>query len=230
MTTTPTQPVTTRPAPTPPAATSPRRSSPGTGGHDTTAGATAAQPSGRLTAVAAVVGPVVMLASTIAFAANGAGMSEGEAPGAILVWSAIAYGVALVGLARSLDRSSARLAAAVTALGVAGACGTAAYGLDAIQQAVLAGDVYSSPAVPIALRIPGLLFPLALLVLGVAVARSTGSAGRDRLAAWALVAGAVLFPVGRIADLAPVALATDVLLLAALPAVAATLRRPAGAR
>lgn len=210
MATTQAQPVTALPAPTP-------------------AGATAAPPSGRLTAAAAVVGPLVMLASTIAFVANGAGMSEGEAPGAILVWAAIAYGVALVGLARAVEPRSPRLAAAVTALGVAGVCGTAAYGLDAIQQAVLGGDVYSSPAVPVALRIPGLLFPLALLVLGVAAARSVAG-GRDRVAAWALVAGAVLFPVGRIADLAPVALATDVLLVAALPAVAATLTRLTGAR
>lgn len=183
----------------------------------------------RLTTVAAVVAPLAMLASTIAFAANGAGMSEGEAPGAVLVWAAIGYGIALVGLARALDHRSARAAAAVTVLGVAGACGTAAYGLDAIQQAVLAGDIYSSPAVPFALRIPGLLFPLALLVLGVAVAR-TATGGRDRVAGWALVAGAVLFPIGRIADLAAGAVVADVVLLGALPAVAATLRHPAGAR
>lgn len=189
----------------------------------------AAPPLARLTTVAAVVAPVAMLASTIAFAANGAGISEGEAPGAILVWAAVAYGVALVGLARVVEVGSPRLAAAVTALGVAGACGTAAYGLDAIQQAVLAGDVYSSPAVPFALRIPGLLFPLALLVLGVAMAR-TATGGRDRLAAWALVAGAVLFPVGRIADLAPVALVTDAVLLGALPAAAAALLRPSSPR
>ncbi len=179
----------------------------------------------RLTAVAAVVGPLAMLASTIAFVANGAGISEGEAGGAIQVWAAVAYGIALPGLARAVDRRSARTAAAITALGVAGACGTAAYGLDAIQQAVLAGDVYSSPAVPFALRIPGLLFPLALLVLGVAVTR-TATGRRGRLAAWALVAGAVLFPVGRIADLAPVALVTDVMLLGALPAMAAALLGP----
>lgn len=120
-----------------------------------TAAPSSTGPQARCTAVAAVVGPLVMLASTIAFAANGAGMSEGEAPGAILVWAAIAYGVALAGLARAVEPGSPRLAAAMTALGVAGACGTAAYGLDAIQQAVLAGDVYSSPAIPIALRIPG---------------------------------------------------------------------------
>ncbi len=183
----------------------------------------------RLTAAATVAGPIAMLASTIAYLANGAGISEGEAAGAIQVWAAIAYGVALVGLARALDHCSPRLAAAVTALGVAGACGTAAYGLDAIQQAVLAGDVYDSPAVPFALRIPGLLFPLALLVLGLAVARSAAD-GRGRLAGWAVMVGAILFPVGRIADLGPLALVTDVVLLGALPAVAATFRRPAGSR
>lgn len=182
----------------------------------------------RLTAMAAVVGPLAMLASTIAFVANGAGISEGEAAGAIQVWAAIAYGIALAGLARAVDHRAARAAAAITALGVAGAGGTAAYGLDAIQQAVLAGDVYSSPAVPFALRIPGLLFPLALVVLGVVVART--SAGRGRLAGWAVTAGAVLFPVGRIADLAPVALVTDVVLLGALPAVAAVLLRPTNVR
>lgn len=185
-------------------------------------GTVGTSPVRRLTMAAAVVGPVAMLASTIAFVANGAGISEGEAAGAIQVWAAIAYGVALAGLARALARSAPRAAAAVTALGIAGACGTAAYGMDAIGQAVLDGDVYASPAVPFALRIPGLLFPLALLVLGVAVARSA-AAGRARLAAWALVAGAVLFPVGRIADLAPLALVTDVALLGALPAVAVTL-------
>lgn len=194
-----------------------------------TAASSSTGPIPGLTTVAAVAGPVIMLASTIAFVANGTGISEGEAGGALEVWAFVAYGIALVGLARALDGAAPRLAAAVTALAVAGTAGGAAYGLDAIQQAVLDGDVYSSPATPFALRIPGLLFPLALLVLGAAVVRSV-AAGRGRLAGWAVVASAVLFPVGRIADLAPVAVATDVLLIGALPAVAATFRRPAGVR
>ena len=178
----------------------------------------------RLTAMAAAAGPALMVASTVAYVANGAGISEGEAGGAIQVWAFIVYGIALVGLARTVERIAPRAAAAVTALGVAGAGGGVAYGIDAIQLAVLDGTIHDSPATPVALRIPGMLFPLALAVLGVVLARTDG--GRPRWIGWALVAGAVLFPVGRIADLAPVALASDLVLAAVIVTLALPLLRP----
>jgi hypothetical protein len=189
----------------------------------------------RTTVVAVWAAPVLMLASTVAYLANGQGLSAGTVAGTVQIWAFAAYGVAIVGLAVLLDDVAARAATAVRVLGILGVAGGAAYGLDSVTMGAFgaSGQDVGGAVTPLALRLPGLAFPLALAALGVLLAR-------HRLvpapAAWALVAAAILFPASRIPDIGAVAVASDVLALLAMGAVGAHLlghraavRRPAPA-
>lgn len=162
---------------------------------------------------ASLVGPLLLLASTVAYIAGGDGMSEGEAAGAIQVWAFVAVALALVGCARALETRTPVGATVLSVTAIVGCVGGALYGLDAIQLAVLDGSIHEHAASPFALRIPGLFFPVALLVLGVLVARR---ARAPRVAVVATVLGAVLFPAGRIGDVAAIAVVTDLLILVGL--------------
>jgi hypothetical protein len=175
-----------------------------------------------LTGTAGVLAPLLLLASTLAFMANGKGLSEGEVGGTLELWAFVAFGVALAGLARVLEPVNARVAAVVTGLGVLGAAGGAAYGLDAIASGAFHVSVQDVGAgvTPLALRVPGVAFPLALVVLGVALARHELV---RPVAAWSLVAAAVLFPAARIPDSIPVAVASDVLNVVAVGSIGLSL-------
>lgn len=62
----------------------------------------------RMTGLAVIVAPLLLLASTLAYVANGEGLSEGEVAGAIQIWAFITFGVAVVGLARALEAFAPR--------------------------------------------------------------------------------------------------------------------------
>jgi hypothetical protein len=176
------------------------------------------------TTVALVVAPIVMMASTIAYVVGDQGLSEGAAAGAIQIWAFIAYAVALVGLARTVEGAAPRLAATGLVLALIGCVGGAAYGMDSIQAAVLGGTIESSAATPFALRIPGLAFPLALVLLGTLLARCRVAAAPS---AMLVIVGGLLFPISRIADLPAVAVASDLVLLVGFAWIAAQLTRGA---
>lgn len=169
----------------------------------------------RTTGLATLAAPVLMVVSTLAYLAGGDGLSEGEVPGTIQIWASVAFGVASVGLARLLEGSAPRAAALLTVLGTLGAVGNAAYGMDAIQVAFFdtAEGVGESGVGPLALRIPGLAFPLTLLLLGVLLARHRRVPAP---AGYGLALGALLLAPSRIGDIAPLALVADVVVLAAL--------------
>lgn len=172
-----------------------------------------------------VAGPTLLLASTLAYLAHG-DLNRGQAAGALEIWAAAFYAVAIVGLARLLSAASPVTAGVVTVLGVTGGMGMAAYGMDAIQRDLFGTSIVGSAATPFALRIPGLFFPLALLVLGLGLARHRlVPAG----AAYALAAAAVLFPLSRISNIIPIALASDAIGLAAMVVLSRQLVRSAGA-
>lgn len=174
----------------------------------------------RTTTAALVLAPIVMLASTIAYVMGNQGLSAGAAAGTLQIWAFIAYAIALVGLVRALEREAPRLAATGLVLALIGCVGGGAYGMDSIQAAVLGGTIDSSAAAPFALRIPGLAFPLALLILGVLLTRTRVTAPASSVP---VIVGAVLFPVARIADIAAVAVASDLALLVGFCWIAAQL-------
>lgn len=170
----------------------------------------------RFFGAAIVAAPVLLFASTIIYVVSGEGMNVGEAAGAIQVWAMIAFAIAFVFLARLLEPTSPRAATVLTVLGLVGAAGGVGYGIDSIQAAIFGGGSIqetNSAVAPIALQLPGVLFPASLVSLGVMLAR------RRCVARWmgiTLAVGAVLFPMSRIPDIEGLAVLSDVLLLVAL--------------
>jgi hypothetical protein len=168
---------------------------------------------------ALVIAPVLLLASTIAYVANGEGMNDGELAGAVQVWASIGFALGIVGLTRRFERAAPRASAWLLVAGLCGAAASVAYGIDSIQVAMFGTESIQdtdSAVGPLALQLPGILFPLALCGIGVMLARTRTA---PAIAAVALAVGAVLFPIARIPDLEAVALVGDGVLLIALGAI-----------
>ena len=174
----------------------------------------------RVTAVAAVFAPLLMLASTLARVAADKDLKNGEVGGIIQVWAFIALGIATIGLARVIEGRTARGALIIIVLGVGGIAAGAGYGIDSIAADVHSveslQDVESSPAAPLALQLPGAMSTASLVVLGVLLARHRVV---PAVAAYGVVVGAVLFLVARIPDIEALAVIGDVVLVLGLGSV-----------
>jgi len=182
----------------------------------------------RTLAIAAVAAPVLLLLSTVAYVANGDGLNDGEAGGAIQVWAMIAYAVTVVGLCRLFEGERPGAAAGLTVLGLAGAAAGVGYGIDSIQAALVGGESIQemdSAAASLALQVPGILFPLSIIAIGVMLLRT---AAVPRWTALGLIVGAVLFPASRIPAVEALAIASDVVLLLALAPLGLQMLRPEG--
>jgi len=170
----------------------------------------------RATGLAAIAAPLLLLASTLAYVARGEGLNDGEVGGTIQIWAFVAFGVAVVGLARRLEAAAPHAAVALTILGLVGVAGGIGFGIDSIQIEVLGTESLQeteSSAVPLALQLPGVVFPLALAGLGVLLARHRIV---PRAAGYTLAVGALLFPASRIPGVEALAIASDGLMLVAL--------------
>ena len=123
----------------------------------------------RVSGTAALLAPVLLLVSTVAFFTLGGGIGVGAVAGVALVFAMIMFAIALVGLARQAEPVAPRATAAVTALGLAGTAGGVGFGIDSIQAQLFGtpGLDEVSLAGVIALRVPGLLFPLSMIALAV---------------------------------------------------------------
>lgn len=186
-------------------------------------------PMARIAGVAAIAAPVLLLASTAAYGARGAAMNDGALGGALQVGAMILFGIAVVGLARAAEPRAPRAAAAVTVLGLVGTAGGVGFGVDSIQAEVFgSGSIQDSGAAAgvLALRLPGIVFPIALLGLALLFARTRTAP------AWlaaALAVGAVLFPLARIPGVVPLALGGDAVLVVAMVGLGSLLLRGAPA-
>ena len=174
----------------------------------------------RQYATAVAAAPLVLLASTIAYVANGDGMNDGELGGVLQVWAFALFALAAVSLTRRFSETAPGAASAWLAVGLVGAAGGVAYGIDSIQAAVFGNTSIQeadTAAALVALQIPGFCFPIGLIGAGVMLAKTaTASAWAARL----LVVGAVLFPLSRIPDIEALALVGDAVLLLAMGAIA----------
>ena len=167
----------------------------------------------RVTGIAAVVAPLLMLASTIAHVVNDEQLNNGEVGGIVQVWAFIVLGVAIVGLARLLEAATPKGALAVIVLGIGGIAAGVGYGVDAIAADVHGAESLqdiTSPAAPLALQLPGALNTLSLVVLGVLLARHRVA---PAVSAYAIVAGALIFLAARIPDIETIALVGDAVLV-----------------
>jgi len=170
----------------------------------------------RVTAVAAIIGPLLLLASTLGYIARGEGLNHGEVGGAIQVWAMIAFGLALVGLTRMLEPAAPRAATVVLILGLVGAAGGVGFGIDSVTVDLFGtGSLVDSNSLGarVALALPGVTFPLAMICLGLLLAWHRLV---PTLVGIALAVAAILFPVSRFPDIAGLAVTSDLIMVAAL--------------
>ena len=175
--------------------------------------------------LAMVIGPILVFASTVAWVAD----QEG-ARAVLQIWGLIGLGIVLAGLAHRLRLTAPFGAAALLVLGLAGTSVGVAYGLEIAMVDYFGVERLNEQEVMTAhlgLQLPGLMFPLSLLVTAV-LGQRHGLFGMP--AAVLLGVAAVAFPASRVPAEAGIALVADGLLLAALvPVGLASLRATRGA-
>ena len=181
-------------------------------------------PTARLMRIAAVVGPLFFVASSVAWL----GEDREELRGILTFWALPFMALAVYGVAGRLQERSPMGRALVTALVTIGACAGAGFATEVSMvehfgvERLMDQD---TPSAFLGLGIPGPMFPLGLVLLALLSFRHrTMPRGQALL----LAAGGLLFPVSRIPQVAPLALAADLLILAAFAPVAFGVRRGNG--
>jgi len=136
-------------------------------------------PRTRLLAGAAIAAPLLLLASTVTYLA-GDGLGDDPAGGAIQVYAAVAFGLAIIGLTARIEPHLPRLATALTVTGMVGVAGAVGFGQDSIVYSynpLAALSEHESVAAGVALFFPGVVFPATLAGLGLAAARTRSPPG-----------------------------------------------------
>jgi hypothetical protein len=180
----------------------------------------------RLFAGAMILGPLLLLASSVAFAAGG-GLNQDELGGALLVYAFVAMTVVAIGIARAVEPALPRASAALLAFAVLGCGAGVGFGIDSIHAALPGGtglEDADSAAATLALLVPGAIFPLSFAALGVALWRARVS---PRASGPLLVAASLLFPIANIPDSEAIAVTANALFVVALWPLGITwLRQP----
>jgi hypothetical protein len=180
----------------------------------------------RLFAAAMILGPVLLLASSVAFAAGG-GLNQDELGGALLVYAFVAMTLVAIGIARAVEPALPRASAALLAFAVLGCGAGVGFGIDSIHAALPAGtglEDTDSAAATLALLLPGAIFPLSFAALGVALWRARVT---PRASGPLLVAASLLFPIANIPDSEAIAVTANALFVVALWPLGITwLRQP----
>jgi hypothetical protein len=164
-------------------------------------------PAERMLTSALVVAPVIYLAADSVYASQGWRSGTG---GVLHVLGAIGYGILVLRVATWVPGGT-WLTTGLVFTAVAGAIGNAAYGFEAIHQSFGDTPLVDRSGAAILIKPLGLLFPLSLAL----VAWTFKRLGLQRQAAAVLIA-AVLWPVAHIANIAPLAIGVNVVLVVAL--------------
>ncbi|TDE94011.1 hypothetical protein EXU48_11155 [Occultella glacieicola] len=170
--------------------------------------------------VAMIVAPILLMASTFAFLSVGGGINDGIVGGVLTVWAVMAFVLAFVGCARILESRMPKGAQLLAFGAAAVGAGGAGFGISAIYVQLLREDhaidgvaaVDAHPFAILALLPWGWFMPLTCILVGALLWRA-------RLLPWwhgvlFILAGA-LFVTGRPAQIGAIAVATDVVFLAA---------------
>lgn len=170
-----------------------------------------ASPTDRVLTASLVVAPVLYLAADTAYTAKG---WDDPSAGVLHVLAAIAYGLVILRVATWITGGS-WLTAGLLVTAVAGSAGNAVYGFDTIHQSL--GDIALVDQTGAAALIKpiGLLFPLSLALVALALRKI----GQPLPALLTLIA-AVGWPVAHIANVGPLAIVVNVLLVIAFGSVA----------
>lgn len=170
----------------------------------------------RLFGSAMVVGPALLVASFVVFATSDGGLNADELGGVLLVYAFVGLLLAAVGIVRALEGSFPRAAALLVVLAAVGCAGGVGFGIDSIHAGVPGGlglEDTDSAAGNLGLFLPGLVFPLSFVGLGVALWKARiPPVGSGPL----LAVAAALFPLGNIADIEAVAVVSAVTFALAL--------------
>jgi hypothetical protein len=166
---------------------------------------TAQSPSDRLLTYSLAIAPLTYLLADSLYAANG---WDSANAGAIHVLGAILYGFVALRIA---SWATGWLQAAAIVVGVLGTAGNVAYGFNTIHVSLGAIDLVDTSGPGAIIKPLGLFFPLSLLIGAVVLTRIN----RRPNALLMGVAG-VVWPIAHIANIAPLAILTNALLVCAL--------------
>lgn len=162
-------------------------------------------PTDLLLTVSLVVAPAVYLVADSLYAARG--WTDADA-GGVHVVGALLYGFVLLRLA---SWSRDWLAAGMLFAAMVGTAGNVAYGFNTIHVSLGGVDLVDTSGPGALIKPLGLFFPLALL-LGSFVLRSVG----DKASAALLAVASIAWPIAHIGNIAWLAVAVNVVLVAAL--------------
>jgi len=158
----------------------------------------------RLLTSSLLVAPVCFLAADTTYAARG---WEDATAGVLHVLASIVYALVFLRVAAWL-RPASRLRAAIVAVGLVGMAGSVAYGFDTIHMSLGDAQLVDQPGAANLIKPLGLFFPLALALVAVALVR-LGAHWQGGL----VLLAALGWPVGHIANLAPLCVAVNVVLV-----------------
>ena len=158
----------------------------------------------RLLTASLIVAPVASLAADTTYAARG---WDDATAGSLAVVAAVLYGFVTLRIATWLPAGST-LRIAVVLTGLVGSAGAVAYGFDAIHMSLGDTQLVDQPGAANLIKPLGLFFPLAMVLMGVALLRL----GCRWPGGLVIVAG-VVWPVVHIGNVAPLVVAVNVLLV-----------------
>lgn len=168
-------------------------------------------PVDRLLTASLVVAPLLSLVTDTTYAVRG---WDDSIAGVLHVLGAIAYGFVALRVAGWLPPAS-RLAVAVLVTGLVGLGGNVGYGFDTIHTSLGDAALVDQPGAAVLIKPLGLFFPLWLATVGAALA----VLGR-RVQGVAVLVAAVGWPVAHIGNIAPLAVAVNVVLVVAIGSLA----------
>ena len=163
-------------------------------------------PADRMLTATLFVAPVLMLGAEAMYAFQG---WHSGAAGVLHVLAAIGFGILVLRVATWLPGGS-WLTTGLLFTAIAGAIGNAAYGFESIHESFGDMPLVDRSGAAILIKPLGLLFPLSLILVAAAVRRLG-----HRAPAAALLLAAVLWPVAHIANIAPLAVVVNVILVVA---------------
>lgn len=178
-----------------------------------------------ITGTAAILGPVLLLLSTVAYITAGGGINDGVLGGTIGVWSCICLAIATIGICRLAEPLAPRAAPIVNVVALTGWLGGVAFNVQAMYLDHAGTDLLADAGEGrgdgiwyafFAFLPWGWMAPFGFILMGWLLWRTRV------VPAWVgglLALGGVLFVAGRPERIDVVAVTTDVVLTVALAAV-----------
>lgn len=167
----------------------------------------------KLAGFSMIAGPLVLLTSSILYA-TGKGMNSDELGGLVQIFALFIFIFAVTGVTELLAVRTPGLAITLRVTGVLGCVYGVIFGVDSmLQGATGKGIVAQVGAMGELITYPGIIFPLTIIALGVALWRSRILPAP---VAVLLILAGITFPMGRIPDIAVFYFISDALFVLSL--------------